>query len=613
MPRSRRPSRRSEKTVKSENEIIVNVGAHETRVALLERGRLAEMKIEREAEVLGNIYKGRVENVVPGLDASFIDVGLSRNVFLYVGDAIPENGKRRRLRGAELPKISEVLRKGQEITVQVTKSPIGKKGARATARISLPGRYLVLMINSGRKVGVSKKITDEAERDRLRKLGEKVRPEEFGIIIRTQAEGVDQKQLAEDVKYLARLWEQIERRSPRHHAPALLHEDLSLVYGVLRDVFDESTKAFIVDNKDVHQQVMSWLETAGPELRSRVQRYDQPEPIFEHYNIETELEGALRPRVWLPHGGWIQIDQSEALTTIDVNSGKFTRTGSLADTVLRTNLEAIEEISRQLRLRDIGGIIVIDFIDMESARHRQQLMDALRRVMKSDRMKTRIVHLTPLGLVEMTRKRTGDSLAERLEQACPCCGGRGRILSAETVAVRVAEELARRVRERPNTEAYLVTLHSSVLRLVVGDGGQGVEELEERLERSLLFRGDSQLHPEQYEVREGSLGELEKDAGAYKPADRVTVAPSDLLVETEQGRLAMVNGYLLEVQPGDPSPDKELRVEFTAAGRSFGVARRVTAKRSGSRRRGGRSRSRKSSGQRRSKATNGGGGSDGGE
>jgi ribonuclease G len=391
------------------------------------------------------------------LDAAFVDVGLPRNVFLYVGDAIPEDGKRRRLRGTALPKISEILHAKQELLVQVTKSPIGKKGARATARISLPGRYLVLMANSGRKVGVSKKITDEQERERLRQLGEKIRPEEYGIIIRTQAEGVGQKELAEDVAFLAQLWDQIQRKSGRHRAPALLHEDLSLVYGVLRDVFDERSKAFVVDNDDVHRQVLTWLETMGPGLRDRVQRYDKPEPIFEHYEIETEIERALRPKVWMPHGGWIQVDQGEALTMIDVNTGRFTKTGSLADTVLRTNLEAVEEVGRQLRLRDIGGIIVVDFIDMDSARHRQEVMEALRRVLKNDRMRTRVIHLTPLGLVEMTRKRTGDSLPARLEQACPCCAGRGRILSAETVAVRVAEDLARRVREHPDVGDWTVT------------------------------------------------------------------------------------------------------------------------------------------------------------
>ncbi len=588
---------RQGKSGATETDIVVNVGTHETRVAILEDGRLVELKLEREAEVLGNVYKGRVENVVPGLDAAFVDVGLSRNVFLYVGDAIPENGggPRRGPRRGPLPKIADVVREGQEILVQVTKSPIGKKGARATCRISLPGRYLVLMVHGGKKVGVSKKIEDEAERDRLRKLAEKLRPPEYGLIVRTQAEEAAQRELQADVKYLMRLWESIQRRSRRHAAPVMLHEDLGLVYGVVRDVFSKEVRSFIVDDEKVHRHVLSLLEQIDPGLKSHVQLYTDDEPIFERYGVEQDVERALRPRVWLRNGGWIQIDQGEALTTIDVNTGKFTRTGSLADTVLKTNVLAAEEVGRQLRLRDIGGILVIDFIDMENARHRREVMTALRRVLKNDRMKTRIIHLTPLGLVEMTRKRTADSLVQRLQTTCPCCEGRGRVLSPETMAVRIMHEIEARLAKRPETEAFLVRANPAVIQFIVGEGGQGSEELEERLGRKLFFRGDPLIGPEVYHMEEGSAGKIEALAGVHKVGDQLEVTAAQVLETSDTGSLACVSGYLMKLKDVEP-PEASgvVRVELIDATRSYG---RATAVREAPKRR-----RRRSSGRSRRKA-----------
>ncbi len=541
--------------------IIVDVDKRQTRVAMLEEGRLAEVLYEQQEEerVVGNIYLGRVSDVVPGLDAAFVECGIEKNAFLHVSDAIqPEPPKR----SGRTPPISSVLSAGQQIMVQVTKGPLANKGARATRHLSLPGRHLVLMPESSTKVGVSKKIEDEGEQKRLRQLASRVRPEGFGVIVRTQAEGADYKELEDDVKFLMKLWRSIQNKAQQSTAPALIHEDLSLVFEVVRDTFSEETEEFIVNDKVTYDRVLNLLDSVVPELRNRVELYRSHEPIFDHYGIEQEISKALRRKVWLPHGGYIAIDPTEALTAIDVNTGKFTGTGSLEETVLRTNVEAAEEIGRQLRLRGIGGIIVIDFIDMDKAKHRKQVSSTLHEAFTKDRKRTRIQHITRLGLVEMTRKRTENNLAQKLQTPCPYCTGSGKVLSAETVAMRAIRQL--RV-SNIKQGAAVVVADPMVCLALVGPHGTGAEQLEDELSFDLFIRATRDIHPEEYEIVPTSLQQVHH----YKVDDCLTINNDDLLAVPHAGLLAIVDGYLVEVPEASADAQTPLQVRLTKADNSY--------------------------------------------
>ncbi|MCX8053698.1 MAG: Rne/Rng family ribonuclease, partial [Armatimonadetes bacterium] len=420
-------------------EIIVNVDTRESRVAIIESGKLVELLIEREERVVGSIYKCKVSNVLSGMDAAFVDIGLERNAFLYVGDVLPEMDDEfptaRKEAGRHL-RIKDVLKPNQELLVQVVKGPRGTKGARVSTRISLPGRYLVLMPESD-NIGVSRKIEAEGERERLRKIGENIRPLGFGIIVRTEAEGRGETELRQDLEFLLRMWSQIQEKAAKISAPGLVHQDLSLIYKTIRDAFGSDVSKMIIDSPVDYEKAVELVELISPKMRSRLHLYNEPEPIFERYAIEPEIENLLRRKVWLKSGGHVTFDSTEALTAIDVNTGKFIGSTSLSDTILKTNLEAVVEIARQLRLRDIGGIIVIDFIDMANAKDRQKVVAALEKELHKDRMRTKICHISPLGLVEMTRKRTRESLGRILSERCFYCEGRGFLKSRSTICQEV--------------------------------------------------------------------------------------------------------------------------------------------------------------------------------
>ncbi len=551
---------------------------------MLENGRLVELKLDREGAVLGNIYKGRVVNVVRGLDAAFVDCGIERNAFVHVADALPEEPSRRQMtrKMESLPPIGQVLREGQELLLQVTKGPVGAKGPRGTCRISLPGRYLVLMAQGGTKVGVSKRIEDEQERERLRALGEKVRPDGYAIIIRTRAEGAGQKELEADVRLLLRLWESIQRRARRLPTPALVHEDLSLVFEIVRDVFSTDIDRFIVDDSATYDKVLIALDTLAPQLRSQVEQYKETEPVFTRFGIEAQLDRALHPKVWLPHGGTVHIEQTEALTSIDVNTGKFTKGHNLAETVLRTNLEAAEEIGRQLRLRDIGGIIVIDFIDMDSRNHRRQVMAKFKEVLKADRMKTRVVHLTPLGLVEMTRKRTGDSLPAQLLAPCPACEGQGRVWSPESMAAR-AEERLRELAAKDDSPAFLVNAHPLVCLQLIGKHGAGATQLEEELGRDVYIRANSSADVQSVTVAPGKPEGLKRAGLPHTVDEAVEIRPEHVLALPSETLIASVNGYIVEVPDHSSDLAGPLNVRLTQVEHSY--ARAAVVKRRRRRRR----------------------------
>ncbi|MDI6771875.1 MAG: Rne/Rng family ribonuclease [bacterium] len=490
-------------------EIIASIEAGETRVAVLEDGTLVNLFVERSEPVAGNIYKGRVTNVLPGMDAAFVDIGLERNAFLHVADI-----RSQRLDGEEVEEsfgrgaIAEQLRSGQEILVQVTKEPMGSKGARVTTYVALPAHYLVLMPTVN-YVGVSRRINNEAERKRLRQIAERVRPEKVGIIVRTAAEGVEEKVLSDDVVFLLQMWNRVLERARSGKAPAPVYQDLRLIRRVVRDLFTEDVERFVVDSPEEYGRIADLLSSFAPQLRPRLVLHRDEEPVFERRGIEREIDRALRRRVWLKSGGYVVIDRTEALTVIDVNTGKYVGKTDLTTTILRTNLEAVGEVVRQITLRDIGGIILVDFIDMEKADHRQRVLDALEEAVKRDRSKAHVIDLTGLGLVEITRKRVYQDLDEIMRTPCPYCEGRGRVLSPETMAVRVRRE-ARRLIRGAKAPAVLIEVHPQVAGALLRDGAGWVRSLEEASGTRVRIRGREGLHLERLNVAEGeSLKELE--------------------------------------------------------------------------------------------------------
>jgi ribonuclease G len=553
-------------------EIIVNAGSRETRVALIESGKLVELHVEREEQVTGSIYKCRVANVLPGMDAAFVDIGLERNAFLYAGDVIPEAGEEfpAAKREAEQARIKDLLKVNQELLVQVVKAPRGTKGARVSTRISLPGRYLVLMPDVD-NIGISRKIEDRQERDRLKKIAEKIRPAGFGFIVRTEAEGKGEKELRQDLELLNRMWTQIQEKAKVTPAPGLIHQDLSLIYRTIRDVFTSEVRKMFIDSPIHYEKALEVVELISPKQKSKIELYDEPEPIFEHFAIESEIDRLLKRRVWLKSGGHITIDETEALTTIDVNTGKFIGTTSLADTILRTNLEAAVEIARQLRLRDIGGIIIIDFIDMASAKDRNHVVATLEKALKKDRTRTKISNISPLGLVEMTRKRTGETISEIVNEPCPYCQGRGEILSPESVSIQIEREISKMAAE-VDDEAFLVLAHPQVAAYLIGAEGQTIEQIERQVRRAVYVRASHDLHVEKYEITPGDMQEFEKQMLPYRKSQ---------VVEADVVRNPFINlprsaawcdGYMLDLSNGGKFVGQRVRARLTSISRSYATA-----------------------------------------
>ncbi|MEA4902332.1 Rne/Rng family ribonuclease [Desulfitobacterium sp.] len=407
-------------------EIILQGQAQQMRAAVFEEGELVEVHEEEGAftHLVGNIYRGRVENVLPGMQAAFVDIGLEKNAFLYVADAVPpsfEDDPRSKTK--PLPRIEQVLKPRQELLVQITKEPFATKGARITTNITIPGRYTVLMPKTD-YIGVSRRISDEEERNRLRELAKNISPQGMGVIIRTLAEGVEGKELEDDLKKLLELWYHIIEKLPHASVPGLVHEDVDLLSRMLREWIDSKVEALTVNQTEVADGLRNTLRKLGHPAANHV-RLVYKENLFEDYSVDEEIRKALRPKVWLKSGGYLVIQQTEALTVIDVNTGKYIGKSSLEHTVLHTNCEAAEEIARQLRLRNYGGIIIIDFIDMTSEEDQKQVLTTLEKACAQDKVKCQIMGLTQLGLVEMTRKKVGQTLAARYGKPCPVCEGLG--------------------------------------------------------------------------------------------------------------------------------------------------------------------------------------------
>ena len=558
-------------------EIIINVGEEETRVAVLENKQLVEMFIERSLNqrLVGNIFKGRVENVLPGMQAAFVDIGLEKNAFLYVEDAMPSrtpegaHGQHGLAMGTS---ICNILKQGQDIIVQIIKEPIGTKGARVTTHITLPGRYLVLMPTVD-YIGISRRIDDEKERDRLRDLASRVKPADMGLIVRTVAEGVEEEEFSQDVQLLNKLWRKIINRSSHGPVPNLLHRDLELIHRILRDIFNEDVDRLIVDSRYEYEKILDLLDIISPRLKYKV-FLEEKEYIFDEHGIETELERALRRKVWLRCGGYLVIDQAEALTAIDVNTGKFVGSTNLEDTVLRTNLEAAVEIARQLRLRNLGGIIIVDFIDMVKEEHRQKVLEVLEEAIKKDKTKANILGITQLGLVEMTRKKVRPSLAEVLQKPCPYCEGRGKVLSEETVGIHIKHQICQLARQTA-ADTILVEANPLVAARLIGSGGANLRELEGKIEKSLYIRGDTTHHIETVTMRPLFDQADIKDTLPVKPGEVLEVLVEEPHANNVNDGIARVNGFILDVEGAGYLVGETVPVEVSKLYRTYAKAKLV--------------------------------------
>jgi len=488
-------------------QIIVDVHHDQVRVALLEDGDLVELYMEGEENqrLVGNIYRGRVVNVLPGMQAAFVDIGLEKNAFLYVGDINTDKSVFEFSGENDLPNESiktsstkNMIREGQEITVQILKEPIGTKGARVTTNITLPGRYMVLMPTVN-YVGVSRRIESEEERQRLKKIAEEIKPENMGIIVRTVAAGKDKDEFESDIDLLCRLWESIKASEQKGKVPRVLHKDGSLIYRTVRDIFTTDVDKFVINNEEQYHKVLDLTSVISPQLKERVVYFESSRDIFEYYGIDSKIEKAIQKKVWLKNGGYIVIDPTEALTVIDVNTGKFVGSINLEDTVLKTNLEAAEEIAHQIRLRDIGGIIVIDFIDMELEEHKQKVLEVLTQALKKDRTKTNVIGFTGLGLVEMTRKKVRERLTSTLLKPCPYCNGTGKVYSEAMVMAKVEKELEK-LFASSDIWGALVEVHPSVGRLWTEDDGKALDMLENTLNRKVFIKSNSNFHIEETNI-----------------------------------------------------------------------------------------------------------------
>jgi ribonuclease G len=506
------------------NDLIINARPHETRVALVENGVITELHIERESGqgLMGNIYRGKVVRVLPGMQAAFVDIGLDRTAFLYVTDVYKDfrdieqmmlrnNGKDEeneydlhdeedsdRLQGISF-QIEDLLHEGQDLMVQVAKEPLGNKGARLTSHVSLPGRHLVLMPTVNH-IGISRRIEDKDERERLKGIVQEIRPENLGFIVRTVSEGASGDKLKSEMDFLLKLWSNIQAKMEKHSSPAVLHHDLTVSLRAVRDLFTREVDRLIIDSEQEYENIMTFIDNFAPRLKYLVEQYNGTDPIFDAYGIDMEISRALEKKIWMKSGGYIVIEMTEALTAIDVNTGSYVGKRNLEETILKTNLEAVKEIAYQLRFRNIGGLIVIDFIDMEKKASRERVFMALKEALSKDRAKTNVLHMSDLGLIEMTRKRTRENLNRFLSQFCPYCEGRGTIKSKKTICCELFRDIERECAASDNGSSVYALVNPEIENALKEDEQESIVDLERRVGRRIIIIPKENFHVEQYEI-----------------------------------------------------------------------------------------------------------------
>jgi ribonuclease G len=561
--------------------ILVSADRGETRVAVLEsktkggKRDVAELYIERRGRrsIVGNIYKGKVDNVLPGMEAAFVDIGLERNGFLHVDEIVLPNGEQAPRRGRGKGRsIDELIKPGQEVVVQAVKDPLKTKGARLSMNVSIAGRYLVYA-PQGSGVGVSRRLSD-SERDRLRKMVDRTYKGKGGLIVRTAAHGAKKADFVREIGYLQKLNEVLERRATATEAPDLVFQEADLPVRVLRDVFLSDFEKAIIDSEKQFERVTNFFQRTAPELVGGVELYEDTQPLFEKWGIDVEIQSTLGRRADLPSGGYLIIDYAEALTVIDVNSGSFTGRGKggLEETITRVNTEAAEEAVRQLRLRDIGGIIVIDFIDMARARNRDKVLKTLRKALDADKSKSYVVEVSPLGLVEMTRQNVTDGVREILTAPCPTCEGEGVVLSAETVALDAMRRLPDIAAGAKDAEALLLRVHPKVAAELI-DPASGLAELEESTGKQFHFEGGDALPIDAFDLIEtGTRAEIEERALPFKVGEEVLVKIDEPHMYNADDAIARVDSYIVSVTGGGRYVGERKLVRIEQVERAAAVA-----------------------------------------
>jgi ribonuclease G len=513
------------------SEILISKSLRETRIARLENGHLVEVNIEREKDkgLVGNIYMGRVSRVLPGMQAAFIELGIERTGFLYVSSIVdpnrqddfvssnmtegignePTNDEEDESKDGSteipepqkraLPNISSLIREGEKILVQVVKEPMGSKGARLTGYLSLPGRFLVYLPDT-RHLGISRRILSEQERDRLRAIVEKTRPAQGGFIVRTVAEGASEKNLKDDMEYLIKLWGSIKKLSQRSSEPGLIYSELDLSLKIIRDRVTDDVERIVVDDLQAFKQITKFTQSFLPRFKKRIEMHTGKSHLFEHHGLESELKRAVARKVWLKSGGSIVIDEAEALTAIDVNTGRFVGKRNLEDTILQTNLEAVREIAYQIRLRNLGGIIVLDFIDMAKSQHKDKIYEALIEELKKDPVRTNVLPISELGLIEMTRKRTQESLRQQLTAPCQYCEGKGYLKSLQTLCYQILRDLEKENHNSPAGHGITLYVHPEIAEYFAEEDRDSIDILEKKLGRHISIKTDAKFHLEEYEI-----------------------------------------------------------------------------------------------------------------
>ncbi len=561
--------------------ILVSAERGETRVAVLEaktkggKRDVAELYIERRGKrsIVGNIYKGKVDNVLPGMEAAFVDIGLERNGFLHVDEIVLPGGEQAPKRGRGCGRrINELIKPGQEILVQVVKDPLKTKGARLSMNVSIAGRYLVFA-PQGSGVGVSRRLTD-SERDRLRKMVDRTYKGPGGLIVRTAAHGAKKSDFVREIGYLQRLNEVLQRRSETTKAPSLVFQEADLSVRVLRDVFLSEFEKAIIDSEKQFERVTNFFQRTAPELVEGVELYKESKPLLEKWKIDEEIESTLNRRVDLPSGGYLIIDYTEALTVVDVNSGSFTGRGKggLEETITKVNTEAAEEAVRQLRLRDIGGIIVIDFIDMARASNRDKVLKMMRKALDADKSKSYVVEVSPLGLVEMTRQNVTDGVREILTAPCPTCHGEGVVLSAETVALEGLRKMRDIAAEHADTEAFLIRVNPKVAHELT-DEDSGLAELEEETGKRFHFEGGDALAIDTFTlVEQGTRTEIEERALPFKVGEEVLVQIDEPHMYNADDAVARIDSYIVSITGGGRFVGERRLVRIEEVERSAAIA-----------------------------------------
>jgi len=499
-------------------EIFINSTPQESRIAIMEDGFLAEFLIERKEErgIAGNLYKGKVARVLPGMQAAFVEIGMEKAGFLHASDFfdIPEDVQLINASGDEVefdepPKpppsgrrlpLEKRISTGEQILVQVAKDPLGTKGARITSHVSLPGRYMVFMPGT-KHIGISRRIESDEERKRLKEIAQSLGTENGGFILRTASEGRSKREIQRDLRFLTKLWKRIQQKAETVAAPALIHQDLDLITRTIRDFFTPDTERVVIDSAKDHRRIVDFVRQFMPRLRSKIVLYSDSEPLFDRHGIEEKIEKALDRRVWLRSGGYIIIERTEALTAIDVNTGRFVGKRNQEETIFKTNLAvAAQEVVRQLRLRNVGGIIIIDFIDMEKEANRKKVYEALREALKKDKARTNILKISELGLVEMTRQRTRESLENQLLSPCPHCDGRGRIKSSVTIAYDVLRAIKKQQANLQDGKNIIVRLHPDIANFLYDEKNHSLDNLEREINRKIIIKVSQELRHEQYEI-----------------------------------------------------------------------------------------------------------------